>query len=459
MKTLNEKIKASREQLPIIANPKPGIQVIRGAAGSGKTTTALLMLHQMATLALSRRTRLGLDSNVNILVLAFNRTLKGYIENLAQSQIQNFAELNLSIMTFAKWGLSLFPRVNINEAAIENQLKRLSADLPYEPDFVHEEVDYLLGRFKPDDLRNYLVKERVGRGLSPRVDKKKIFEVVQKYCEWKNTNRIEDWNDLAVKLYSQPAGCSYDIIIVDEAQDFSANRIRALMHYAAKDAYIILVVDTAQKIYKSTGFAWTELGLTVKSHVLKENHRNTCEICEFALPLVADVDIDEDGSLPDLTSCKRHGAKPKVLEGSYPKQVKFATDYICKKIDLARNSVIFLHPLGWFRDLKPVLDKKGLGYVDITRKDEWPQGQENIALSTIHSAKGLEFDYVFILGLDRDTTPHGTESGDITFETLRKMLAMSVTRAREMVIIGYNPDKPSSLVHLFKEGTFEKVKL
>lgn len=43
MKTLKN-VKLTPEQLKLITHLRPGIKVIRGAAGSGKTTTSLLML-------------------------------------------------------------------------------------------------------------------------------------------------------------------------------------------------------------------------------------------------------------------------------------------------------------------------------------------------------------------------------------------------------------------------------
>lgn len=51
----------------------------RRAAGSGKTTTALLRLREQIQVRLSRRERFGHDTPVRVLVLTFNRTLEGYI--------------------------------------------------------------------------------------------------------------------------------------------------------------------------------------------------------------------------------------------------------------------------------------------------------------------------------------------------------------------------------------------
>ena len=65
----------TREQLQLIGDVKPGFRLIRGAAGSGKTTTALLCLQGLIRARISRRQRLGHEVPVRVLVLTFNRTL------------------------------------------------------------------------------------------------------------------------------------------------------------------------------------------------------------------------------------------------------------------------------------------------------------------------------------------------------------------------------------------------
>ena len=67
------------EQLPMVKDAEPGFRIIRGAAGSGKTTTALLRLQSLVAVRLNRRRRHGYDAPVRVLVLTFNRTLEGYI--------------------------------------------------------------------------------------------------------------------------------------------------------------------------------------------------------------------------------------------------------------------------------------------------------------------------------------------------------------------------------------------
>ena len=98
-------------------------------------------------------------------------------------------------------------------------------------------------------------------------------------------------------------------------------------------------------------------------------------------------------------------------------------------------------------------------YVDITRQGEWPDGVQNIAFSTFHSAKGLEFDHVFILGLSNENTAHGEDALDDQLTTLRRLLALAVARARQTVCVGYKPGEESDLVGYFAMGTFEGVGL
>ncbi len=457
-------ITPTSEQLAIIANPRPGVKLIRGAAGSGKTTTALLMLRSLTSFYLRRKERLKIPGNVNVLALTYNRTLKGYIGELASQQVQQSQDMDLTVSTFASWAKSFNPRLKILENwEKESKVAQLASGLPLSGDFILREVDYVLGRFVPDKITDYLTCSRDGRGIAPRMERalrqKLLDTVIDPYIVWKKGRNILDWNDIAINMLSSEAPKLYDIIIADEVQDLSANQVRAIMHCVTESSSVIFVLDAAQRIYPQA-FTWLEAGVEInKSYRLKENHRNTKEICQFALPLLVGLEIGDDGTLPDLQSCNKNGPLPLVLVGKYSEQVAFAFKVIKESIDLSVESVAFLHPLGgkWFNYLRSLLRAEGLDWVELTREGEWPTGPENIALSTMHSAKGLEFDHVFILGLNDEVTPHGEEHGDSTFENLQRVLAMAVTRARKSVIIGYKSGEASKLIGLLQPDTYREI--
>lgn len=102
--------------------------------------------------------------------------------------------------------------------------------------------------------------------------------------------------------------------------------------------------------------------------------------------------------------------------------------------------------------------KSGIPFVDITRADYWPDDEEvNVAISTFHSAKGLEFDYVFILGLSDESTAYPEELIDDQLLVLRRLLAVAIARAKKDVIIGYKSGEESDLIRFFSPGTFTEV--
>jgi superfamily I DNA/RNA helicase len=139
----------------------------------------------------------------------------------------------------------------------------------------------------------------------------------------------------------------------------------------------------------------------------------------------------------------------------------YVIEYLGKSVDLKKESVAFLHPLGggWFYETMRRLGRAGLAFVEISRVPDWPSGTENIALSTFHSAKGLEFDHIIVVGLNAEVTVHGKEEDDDSLLTLRRLLAMGIGRARISTVIGYKPSEASRLIGYMDPKTYKAVDL
>jgi superfamily I DNA/RNA helicase len=455
------------EQLQILADSKPGFSLIRGAAGSGKTTTALLRLRQLCQSWLSRRERLQLDDPVRVLVLTYNRTLEGYIAELARQQITGHVGLQLQVLTFGKWAVDLLGNVNIlDREGMTRLLRPLVRPLPGDSEFLIEEVEYFLGRFEPTNLDAYVTARREGRGTTPRVDRdlrrRLLSEVVTPYTAEKQRRGALDWNDIAVAAGRVTGFAPWDVVVVDEAQDFSANQIRAVLSHLADPFSMTFVMDAVQRIYPRY-FTWKEAGIGGFSKIstLKRNYRNTREIAAFARPLVEGLPLEDDGALPDFDACTDTGPLPIVVAGKYSDQIDFMLSRLLRTVDFGSESVAFLQPRGghWFDYLRDRLRAAGIGYAELTRASVWPTGPEAVALCTMHSAKGLEFDHVVMPGLNQQVTPHGDDDGDVQLDGLRRLVAMGVGRARRSVMLGYKRDDPSTIVSLFKPDTYELVEL
>ncbi len=455
-------VKPTPEQLPILLHDKPGVLAIRGAAGSGKTTTALMRLRQLCATWVARKHRLQLDAPVRVLVLTYNRTLEGYVRYLAGEQVAPNSELELRVATFAAWAIDTLgwsPSQGVDSVAQEIAVRD-----ELDTQFVLDELDYILGRFAHDDLEAYLGIEREGRGLAPRMDKvarrRFLDEVVLPYCELKAHRGLRDWNDLAVDLAAESDGPRWDVVIVDEAQDFSANQVRAVLAHLSEEHSVTFVLDAAQRIYPRS-FTWGEVGVRPVGRRLNSNYRNTKEIAQFASGIVAGMAVGDDGALPNFESAKSHGELPVLLRGGFDAQTDWVIANVVEPAVLIGESVACLHPKGggWFSRLSGKLDERDIDWVDLSRNRVWPEGDVAVALSTIHSAKGLEFDHVVVIGLNREVTPHGEDEGDAGFETLRRLLAMGVGRARKSVTLGCKPGFESSLVNAFVQGTYREVDL
>lgn len=454
----------TKEQLPLVLNDRPGVAVIRGAAGSGKTTTSLLRLRQLCAVRRARRLRLGTAAPVRVLVLTFNRSLAGYIEALADAQVSSGTDLVLEVKTFAQWAQSLGRVDLIDKDVADRKAFGLAGGLGYTRRFVADELDYILGRFPLSELDEYLVRDREGRGTIPRVDKRDFLtKVVEPYLVWKTSGCHNDWHDLTAAAAGAGA-VGYDVIIVDEAQDFSANQIRAVVKHMDAAGSLTFVIDSAQRIYPRF-HTWREVGLNASSFVmnarLSENKRNTREIAAFARPLLDGLKIDENGDLPNFASATRHGPKPIVFGGRFAEQLDVITAYIKTFVDLGSESVGILHPKGggWFDAMRARLRTEGIGFVELSQNRRWPTGPENVGLSTLHSAKGLEFDHVILCGITSTTAgTDGLPEDDDSVQVQRRLFAMGVGRARDGLLFCYDPREPAGVVNYLNPTTYQDRK-
>ncbi len=66
-------------------------------------------------------------------------------------------------------------------------------------------------------------------------------------------------------------------------------------------------------------------------------------------------------------------------------------------------------------------------------------GQDAIQLMTVHSAKGLEFDCVFITGLEEGLFPHENSLSDVDgVEEERRLMYVAITRARQRLYLSFS---------------------
>jgi DNA helicase-2/ATP-dependent DNA helicase PcrA len=73
-------------------------------------------------------------------------------------------------------------------------------------------------------------------------------------------------------------------------------------------------------------------------------------------------------------------------------------------------------------------------------QDSLEKNEKAVKLMTVHASKGLEFDYVFITGLEEDLFPHqrmGTTKNKEDGEEERRLFYVAITRARKKIFLTY----------------------
>ncbi|MGI6569878.1 MAG: UvrD-helicase domain-containing protein [Caldicoprobacterales bacterium] len=212
-------------------------------------------------------------------------------------------------------------------------------------------------------------------------------------------------------------GKQFDNIVVDEAQDFAPIQIKTLYNLC-NDSFTI-AGDATQRIYDNGITSWDEAGVEIDhKYELNMSHRATLETVLFAKQIIGGGDIAK--------TVGRQGEKPLVVCCNSPmRQVIDQVKEIRKKDAEATIAVVYPTKT-MINETVRVLNNNGINAYRAMR-DEW-RFTPDVAVSTYYQTKGLEFDYIIIMGVS------DFENSNF-FRNKKNLLYTVITRAKERVII------------------------
>jgi DNA helicase-2/ATP-dependent DNA helicase PcrA len=436
------------EQFDLITRPSSGLVVIRGTAGSGKTTVAL---HRIAYLAYA-------DASIetdDTLFIVFSPALRNYVSHVLPA----LGIDGVAVKTFQEWAaaarrrlLPKLPRdVRDSAPAVVQRLKLHPAMLAA----LAEQVKNVPGRANAaqviDDWGSVLCQRRILEDVFGRVSPGAFSaDELRRAADW-NRERYEelgawlrgdqsvqaelDAEDDALLLRAwqlrvgpllrrdgTPLRCRH--IAIDEVQDFSPLEVRVLLDCLDEHRSMTLAGDTQQHIVQGGGFtSWqdffAQLGIEGTAvDTLRVSYRSTREIANFALAVLGDLREDE---APPLTT--RSGPAVEMFRFTeHGACVAFLAEALR---DLTKHE-----PLASVAVLTPSPTLSEMYYESLARTElaelRWVRNQDfnftpGIEVTEIEQVKGLEFDYVVLVEVSMGHFPETPSA--------RRLLHVGASRA------------------------------
>jgi SOS regulatory protein LexA len=474
------------EQKRLIDAKPNGHALIKGVAGSGKTTVAV---HRLPFLL--NEYCFGEDDKV--LLVTYNKTLVEYIsylyKNVKDASVVNYSIFgrskdNYSIVTIDSIIYQLFQRRNkrmslyyeiLDDRGIQfrylaDAIRSVSKDYPEveiidtkNNKFLLEEIEWIKA-CNYINLADYQSADRLGRmsfqsGDAPQKLRKDsdireaIHELMVRYNKIMRDNNKVDFKDIALYALDEikeDEHEKYTHILIDEVQDLTRVQLIILKSLYKEKSYssIYFFADTAQSIYAHAwlvrGRSFTSIGydMTGRSTSLTKNYRTTNQIAKAAYSLIEDD--------PNIIENENY-VKPSLLDRQsvYPiyKRYKKSKD---ESKDIASEIKVLLKEyqardiaiIARFSNLLNSVERElRLGKVMSSRIDRNNADFESdtVKLITMHSVKGLEFKVVFIIGVNEGIMPYLKKIDEdekvIQESNERRLFYVGMTRARELLYI------------------------
>ena len=389
--------------------------LVKGGPGTGKS---ILALHRVKMLVENQKLK-------KILLTTHNDTLVDYFKQLLEELVPNAIEngtvhirtvddvvkeyvyknavgnkFAIASREMSKLCLkSVMETIRLGD--IQNRLKHLS-----ESSILQE----ILGTIESEGISSlevYQDRSRFAQGEKHRKELLKgiwsVYEKWEKILDESGYATIEQSRRKALKAVIKE---DYDAVVIDEAQDLSPTALRLLVKLG-DPSKLFVTADTSQSLYERS-FAWnfihSQINGNFTERTLRKSFRNTEEIGKAC----TDILTARESGNSDFSSLL--GNKPKIiLTDDLLERSKTVIDFFkaaAKKWKLPISAGAILVPneiLGLF--ITNQLTHAGFAAKWLDKQILASDGESYIKVLSLHAAKGLEFPFVAIIGLEENILP------------------------------------------------------
>ncbi|MFD3695198.1 UvrD-helicase domain-containing protein [Streptomyces sp. NPDC058646] len=447
------------DQVALVRRNWSGPARISGPAGTGKTVVALHRAAYLARRTTGRILYVTFANNLPRVQSTFLRTMAPAVADRV-----DFRSLHSWAQEFLQErGIPVRLHGDKAETAFSLAWKHVGresrlAELDPAPAYWHEEIDYVIKGRGLTRFEEYATLPRRRRKASlHRAHRQSVWELYEAYESLRGERGVHDFNDVLSLALAEASRererPPYAAVIVDEVQDLTLVGVR-LLHALVGDVPngLLLVGDGQQTVYPG-GFRLTDAGIDIRGdrgQVLRTNYRNSKQILDAALTVVADDafedldgmrtpgrrDVDltyHDGDVVRVTRTTLEAHDTELLDAlrSLPDGALADTALLCPS----------MRAVGHYQRL---LSQAGVPVCQLEHYDGRPV--DAVKLGTYRRAKGLEFKNVFLPQHDaalangtQGDTAGGKEMPETAREReelLRSQLFVAMTRARDLLWLG-----------------------
>ena len=430
---------------------------VLGGAGTGKTVVAMHRAKMLAS---------NLESNEKILFTTYTKNLAEDIKDNLRKICTAEEMKRIDIINLDAWVSNFLRRQGYEyqivydeevDKAWRDAIAIAGGDLNFVENFYKDEWVKVVQAQEVYDKVSYCKASRIGRGV--RLDRKVRMQIWDVFDEYQNIMNEKLQRDVETAMYecrkileNKKLTGQYTSIIVDEGQDLSPSAYRLLRSLAGDEHRndIFIVGDSHQRIYRNKAVL-SKCGINVRgrSSYLRINYRTTEEIRKFAFGLLNGVSVDDlDDDYDNGKGCQSltHGDKPEIKEFATPEE---ELDYLVSRIHELETAGIEQKNICIVARTHKLLDsyiaglqRAGIKSFEIKANKTDDRTFEGVRIATMHRVKGLEFDYVFAVAVNKKVLPFGTRADfedDISLEEFRTgekcLLYVALTRARKSACV------------------------
>ncbi len=431
---------------------------VLGGAGTGKTVVAMHRANHLVEKVFPLK-------DDRILFTTFTRNLATDIQENLRKICSPEALSRIEVVNLDAWvsgflrGKGIRNEIVFDEEndAWEKALNQIPPELGHPRSFYRSEWEEVIQAQDIGDLETYVRAPRIGRGTRlSRGERRKIWPIFREYRallnETDKKESVDLLRDARELIEVRKVTLPYRAVIVDEAQDLSAEAyrlLRAIVPAGPNDLFI--VGDAHQRIYRHRA-SLGQCGIDIRGRgrKLKINYRTTDEIRRFAVGVLRDIAVDDLDQGEDSEKGYRsltHGQPPTVRRFEDPAaELQFISEYITKLVGPGTP----LESVCLTARTQPVLDRyievltqADVAVYPIRRNSAERRDKPGLRVATMHRIKGLEFEHVIIASANEGLIPLQCAEKDAEDEVARRrleaqersLLHVAITRARRSVLV------------------------